>query len=139
MKSAYIFDIDGTLASMNGRKPYDIELIHKDLPIAPVVNLYKHLRQTTPHTFFLITGRGEECRESTEAWLAKEGIEYDELHMRPLGDKQQDMVVKWGIYHEHLHGDYSIAGVFEDRLRCVRMWHELGLPVFRVGDPDADF
>lgn len=27
----------------------------------------------------------------------------------------------------------------DDRLRVCRMWHSLGLPVFRVGDPDADF
>lgn len=32
-----------------------------------------------------------------------------------------------------------VDGVFDDRARVCRMWYAKGIPLFRVGDPDAEF
>jgi hypothetical protein len=138
---AYIFDIDGTLANKHpDRDIYEFDKVHMDLLHGNVVGLYKHLRRTLPgHVFIIVSGRGEECREVTEGWLRKHGIEYDSLYMRSLDDRREDTIVKEEIYNYHIMHQYDVQGVFDDRLRVCRMWHSLGLTVFRVGDPDADF
>jgi len=43
------------------------------------------------------------------------------------------------LYEKCIKGKFNVNAVFDDRLQVCRMWHELGLPLFRVGDPDADF
>jgi len=139
MNTCFLFDIDGTLALMDGRTPFDFHLVHTDKPQIHVTELYKHLRQTLPSKFFIVTGRSEDCRAITEKWLEEQGISYDALYMRGEGDRREDTVVKDEIYNLHVHNKFEVLGVFEDRLRVCRMWYGLGLPVFRVGDPDADF
>jgi len=42
----------------------------------------------------LATGRGEEYREPTEAWLNCHDVEYDKLYMRPAGNRRPDTIVK---------------------------------------------
>jgi hypothetical protein len=59
--------------------------------------------------------------------------------MRKTGDKRQDAIVKQEIYDTKIKGKYNILAVFDDRPQVCRMWHQNGLPLFKVGDPDADF
>lgn len=66
-------------------------------------------------------------------------IPYDHLHMRQTDDKRSDYIIKHEIYNEHIRDKYNILAAFDDRLQVCRLWYELGLPLFRVGDPDADF
>lgn len=53
---AYIFDIDGTLAKMNGRSPYDYTRVSEDLPNEPIVNLSKTLYDAG-YTILVCSGR----------------------------------------------------------------------------------
>jgi hypothetical protein len=59
--------------------------------------------------------------------------------MRHNGDYRKDVVVKEEMYNDHIKGKYNVTVVIDDRLQVCRMWHRLGLPLLRVGDPDADF
>jgi hypothetical protein len=43
LESVIIVDIDGTIAKMNGRSPYDITRVSEDLPIWDIINLVKLL------------------------------------------------------------------------------------------------
>lgn len=47
--------------------------------------------------------------------------------------------MKAELFDQHVRHRYHILGVFDDRLSVCRQWHAMGLPLFRVGDPDADF
>lgn len=42
---AFIFDIDGTLANMNGRSPYDYTKVSTDLPQWDVINMSVDLNE----------------------------------------------------------------------------------------------
>ncbi len=135
---AWIFDIDGTLA-LHGdkRSVYDTEKCEGDLVNESVRTVLNNIKQ--PRNIFLLSGREDKFRDKTERWLKNNEIEYTGLYMRPTGDSRKDHVVKQELFENHIKGRYNVVAVVDDRLRVCRMWHRLGLPLLRVGDPDADF
>lgn len=139
---AIISDLDGTLAVMCDRSPYDEAKADGDFLNEYVYNAVMAFRMnplSTP-TLILMSGRDEgRGREATERWLEKFNIPYDHLYMRKAGDTRSDDIIKEELYNDHVKGKYNILAVFDDRLKVVRKWFSLGLPLFRVGDPDADF
>lgn len=137
-------DLDGTLALLNGRNPYDASTCDQDLLNQPVWNVVSGAALTSTHgnvgrALILVSGRPETHREPTERFLKKHRIFYSALYMRGADDRRQDVEVKRDIYNEHIKGKYNVMAVFDDRLQVCRLWHSLGLPLFRVGDPDSDF
>lgn len=135
---AYIVDVDGTVATMAGkRSPYDWHLVHLDEPIAATVEV---VRQLSKHAAIVVmSGRDEQCREVTEKWLRDNGVPFDALFMRPARDTRKDSTIKAELFDAHVRDKYWVRGVFDDRLSVARRWFAMGLPLFRVGDPDADF
>lgn len=128
--NSYIFDIDGTLAKMTGRSPYDYTKVDTDVINPEVVRLNYILG--VMHKIILVSGRKEECREQTEKWLQDNAIAYNELHMRKTGDDRNDAIVKKEIYEEHIKGKTNVLAVFDDRNRVVDMWRSLGLTCLQV-------
>jgi len=139
LPKCYIFDIDGTLAKMNGRSPYDYTKVNTDIINLPVVFIYKMLKMDDNIKIFIFSGREDSCKTQTIDWLAKWDIFYDGLFMRPEGDRRKDSVIKTELYKEHIEGKFNVLGVFDDRKQVCRTWYSLGLPLFRVGNPDSDF
>lgn len=135
---AYLVDIDGTLAKMVDRSPFDWDRVDTDLPVQAVVELVRHLAATS-NRVVVMSGRDEQCRSITESWLKEHDIPFDQLYMRPIRDTHKDSVVKAELFDKHVRHSYNVRGVIDDRLQVCRMWHSIGLPLFRVGDPDADF
>jgi predicted kinase len=135
--SAYLCDIDNSLAIMGNRSPFDwhrvgIDKVNESLKI--IINeLY-----AKGYSIILLSGRDEVCRMETVEWLNANGINYNRLEMRKENDNRKDSIVKKELF-DRIKGDYNILGVFDDRLSVCRMWHSLNLPLFRIGDPDADF
>lgn len=136
LPKAIVCDLDGTLALLNGRNPYDTSGCVNDLLNAPVANtlaVYGNLG----HAIILVSGRQEIHRAETESWLAKQGIIYHSLYMRPTDDTRMDALVKREIYEWHLANKYYIEFVLDDRNQVVDMWRrEIGLPVFQVNYGD---
>lgn len=129
---ALICDLDGTLAAMNGRNPYDASLCENDLLNEPVAGILKQYPQIT----LLVSGRKEEHRAQTERWLQKHDIAYYALWMRPTEDQRKDVLVKQDIYNEHIKGHYNIDFILDDRKQVVDFWRSLGLTVLQVDDGD---
>lgn len=127
----YVFDIDGTLAKMNGRHPYEWDKVGTDLPNKPVIDILRKIYSIDFGHIIIVSGRDAVCREATEAWLAANHIHYSELLMRPEGDKRPDTIVKSEIADAILE-TYNILGVFDDRDQVVAMWRERGIPCFQV-------
>lgn len=136
LPNAIICDLDGTLALFDRTKvsAYDRDFTKDELNKSVYILLRSYNMD-----IFLLTGRQEKDREQTELWLKMHDVRYDGLHMRQTDDKRSDYIVKKELYNEHIKGKANIFGVFDDRLQVCRLWHELGLPLFRVGDPDSDF
>jgi hypothetical protein len=143
MPTAYLVDIDGTLAQMSGRGPFDWKRVGEDSPIENVIRLVYNIWNNYHADIIFMSGRDEACRQETLDWLAKhvfDNMEIDPgfitLHMRPAGDMRKDSIVKHELFYKHVANDFNVIGVFDDRNQVVRMWRDIGLTVFQVADGD---
>ncbi len=132
LPKAIMCDLDGTLALLNGRSPYDATLCDKDLLNVPVANTLKNYAQLG-YAIILLSGRKDSSRDKTEAWLEQHNIPYNTLLMRSADDNRKDAIVKKEIFDANILGKYYIEFVLDDRDQVVDMWRqELGLPCFQV-------
>lgn len=139
-RSAYIFDIDGTIAHMveneegNIRRAFDWHRVGEDAPNIPVIEVMEQVAKD--NDIIVVSGRSDKSREATEAWMEKHNISYDAMYMRKHGDMRDDSIVKREIVSiiEENHGE--IKGVFDDRNRVVSMWRAIGITCFQVAEGD---
>lgn len=131
---AWLVDIDGTLAKMSSRSPYDWHRVGED-DVNPAV--YDALHSFAGQAeIILLSGRDGSCRAETEKWLADNGVPFDELHMRAAGDMRRDAIVKAELFDAHVRGRYNVVGVLDDRDQVVEMWRAMGLACFQVAPGD---
>lgn len=136
---AWIFDMDGTLALFEGlRGPYEWSKVGGDIPNVPVLNLLL-LLQKCGYKIIITSARDSICRQETIDWLKRHGVKFEILLMRPMEDGRKDYIVKNELFNAEIRDNYNVCGVVDDRLQVCRLWHDLGLPLFRVGDPEAVF
>lgn len=133
MRSAVIFDIDGTLC--------DNAVIRHDpfyrkaaecLPTEMVMDFYHRYRQREDVAILIVTSRRECWRRTTERWLAKHGIKYDALYMRRTTDLRNPIIVKDEILHK-IQMDYVPILALEDDPRIVDLWRHHTIPTVHVG------
>lgn len=136
---AIIFDIDGTLAEGTGRNMYDFHKVDTDSLVEPVAILLDIMAENN-FKILIFSGRmgDEKCLQLTKDWLKKHKLVYDELEMRADQDTRPDFIVKKEFYNKHKN-NYDIQYAVDDRLQVCRLWHELGLTLLKVGDPDLEF
>lgn len=132
--TAVICDIDGTLAHMVNRGPYDTSKYLDDEKDDFIHNLFS-LLTIGEVARIIVSGRSDEFKDVTEKWLKTHGISYDHLYMRPAGDMRNDAIVKKELYEKYIEPKYNIKVVLDDRDRVVDMWrNQLGLRVLQVAD-----
>lgn len=133
---AVLVDIDGTVALMDGRSPYDMTRVGEDLPNDAVVDVVHALYVSGLEVVFL-SARNECAREATEAWLRKYLRVGDiRLFMRADDDYRKDAVVKRELFDRHIRHRYDIVAVLDDRKQVVDMWRSLGLTCLQVAEGD---
>lgn len=130
LPKAIICDIDGTVARMTGRSPYEWDRVHEDEPIEEVVSILEKFKDT--HEIIMVTGRDGGCYDLTKEWLEENDIPFDQLYSRPEGDKRKDSRIKEEIYRENIEVDYYIEFVLDDRNQTVEKWRDLGLRTLQV-------
>jgi len=130
LPSAIICDIDGTVADISHRNPYDTAKCLDDRPKQEIVDLVKLLSQK--HKIIFVSGREEQFRDITALWIADAGMPCNGLYMRPTGDSRKDSVIKSEILENELLPKYNVALVLDDRLNVVKMWRSLGLTCLQV-------
>lgn len=133
LESVVICDIDGTLALMRNRNPFEWDKVEDDDYNITIRNLLFLLHDY--HKIILFSGRDSVCREKTENWLMCKGIPYDSLYMRPQGDTRKDSIVKREMFDQYIRGKYNVEFVLDDRNQVVDMWrNDLGLTCFQVAE-----
>ena len=128
LPDAIICDLDGTLALIRDRNPYDASSCEKDLVNEPV----RSILQTAGKAIVFVSGREDKYQPQTLLWLEKHGIKFDRLYMRKSGDLRKDSIVKQEIYEQLILSQYNIAFVLDDRDQVVRVWRDLGLTCLQV-------
>ena len=138
MRDIFLCDIDGTLSTYGThRSPYDETKVHLDIPL-PTCQVIKSLH-LCGYKIIFFSGRTEGCREDTTKWIKDHTSIHPELYMRKSDDRRSDDVVKEELYNMHIKDIYNVVGVFDDRLRVVRKWVELGLFVFNTNQTLKEF
>lgn len=140
-----IFDLDGTLAMIGDRSPYDGKSCEVDTPNQSVVKLndiirdYSNLFEVSSKEnikTIIFSGRNGDSREQTEAWLDKHHIDHDGLFMREAGDKRKDSVIKKEMFDKYIKDQYNILFVVDDRSQVVDMWRSMGITCLQVNYGD---
>jgi len=131
-----LFDIDGCISSCEWRsriakdKKYDLfhSLSIYDEPIDSVTTGLKRLH-TIGCEIHLITGRTEKYRQITMSWLAKYGIPYHSLYMRPDDDFRKASKLKMAYINDNF--DISSILLFvEDNGHTMKSAKEAGINTF---------
>lgn len=131
---AIICDIDGTIANMWNRSPYDLTKVSEDKPYWDIINLVTVISQWKELIF--VSGRSDECKEDTIRWLSNNfciRTEDINLYMRKQWDNRKDSIVKYEILQE-ITKEYYIQYIFDDRDQVVQMEREAGFRVLQVAD-----
>lgn len=140
---AVICDLDGTLAKMGDRSPFDASRCDElDLPNWPVIDCVKAMYLQGVKVIFM-SGREDKDREATERFISKwctlpthqpnksEVIPHD-LFMRATGDQRNDGIIKRELFDAHIRGKFNVKFCLDDRNRVVDTWREMGLTCFQV-------
>ncbi|MFI5931519.1 AAA family ATPase [Actinoplanes sp. NPDC051494] len=136
LPAVVLVDIDGTVALMRNRSPFDWSRVGEDAPNPAVISVVRAMH-AAGNAIVFCSGRDEVCRGETQAWLdLYVDVPYEGLFMRPAGDSRKDAIVKREIFDQEIRDRWRVAGVFDDRQQVVRMWRELGLTVFQVAEGD---
>jgi len=151
MRPLYIFDLDGTLALIEHRR-YMLEwetrdkwrhfyaACDKDQPNEPVISTMERLRHHGAEVW-IFSGRSDEVRDKTVAWLAQYTsfmsweLDGPLLQMRPAMDHRPDDELKKQWLDAMLVDDRRrLVAVFDDRDRVVQMWRANGFACFQVAN-----
>lgn len=156
LPEAVLCDLDGTLALIHGRSPYDAsDCDIKDLPNTPVIETIK-AHYAAGRKIVFCSGREDKYRPETIRFIEKyvrvpptgkaleealtqvsldlvghDPIEY-ELFMRKTDDFRKDAIIKEEIYQNEIEGKYNVLCVLDDRDQVVEFWREHGLTCFQV-------
>lgn len=131
---AIMVDIDGTLATMKDRSPYDWHRVGEDAPVQAVIEAVN--AASRENDIIVMSGRDSACYDITFNWLS-DHLEPDfQLFMRAANDQRRDDIVKLELFNTHVRDKYNVKYVLDDRDQVVRMWRKLGLATFQVNYGD---
>ncbi len=138
-----VFDLDGTLANTDHRAHF----LQRQGSKKDWRGFFAACDQDTPHLHIIDTltaltagghrveiwsGRSDEVRDKTEAWLEANGLSGVPLRMRAEGDYTADDELKMSW----LDPDDMPDLIFDDRAKVVAMWRAKGIPCCQVAPGD---
>lgn len=131
LPQAIIVDVDGTLAKMVNRTPYQWDKVIEDDVKEHVAEIVS--RFSVDHEIIIVTGRDGIALSDTKKWLDINNIPYDKVFIRPEGDQRKDSIIKKEIFDNHIKDEYNIRFVMDDRDQVVEMWRkELGMQCIQI-------
>ena len=143
---AVIFDIDSTLSSAAHRSDLtsgtlggkDWSTFHGGMVLdAPIQHTVDKLKAHVARgdRIVLLSMRPERFRTATVDWLRGNGIEFDELYLRPEGNYRPGIQVKEDIFRKEIAPRFVVKTAYDDREDLVEMWNRVGIDARKVTDP----
>jgi hypothetical protein len=139
MKSAVIFDMDGTLANVSSIRHYlvpddkrrkNFDKFHAESVNVPphsyVVNAAR-MAHMLGHAVLIVTARKHMWRNQTAWWLALNNVPSDALFMRANEDARKDYEVKKDIL-AMIRQAWNPIRAWDDNPRIVALWDEENIP-----------
>lgn len=131
LEPCYLLDLDGTIAHMTNRSPFDWKRVGEDFVDTSVKRISNSILFSHTAKLYICTGRDGSCLDETIQWLDEKGIHYEKIFIRKEGDQRPDWVIKEELWRQIAKDNY-IAGLIDDRNQVVRRARALGLKVFQV-------
>lgn len=141
----YLFDIDGTIADLSHRlhhilsTPKDWKSFfagcHADGPIPHIIEMARDLSAAGKGIVY-VSGRSDQCRSQTAAWLLGNDLPAGQLYMRKEGDHREDNIIKLELLEQLRADGYEPILAFDDRNSVVRAWRGAGVPCLQVAEGD---
>jgi predicted kinase len=134
LPDAVLVDLDGTLAKMADRSPFDWARVGEDDVHHDIVDLVNTLRDAGSEIIF-VSGRDRRAYEPTREWLdihVGSWTRSAPLLTRMTMDARKDSIVKTEIYRRDILGKYNVWLVLDDRNQVVDAWRLLGLRCLQV-------
>lgn len=135
-----VFDIDGVLADVRHRlwtlesRPKDWDLFFalapEDPPLAQGLAAVQ-AEAARGHAIVYLSGRPEQCRADTVAWLARHGFPEAPVHLRPAADRRPARLVKPQLLRA-LESQHLIVAVYDDDADVIATMRELGYAATHV-------
>lgn len=137
---AVIFDVDGTLADMDGlRGPFEWSKVGGDIPRPLIVGMANAYYEQG-YEIIVLSGRDSVCYDETYEWLVRFDVPFASLYMRAEGDSRKDSEIKEELFWTDEIQKFNIVACVDDRPQMIRLWHELQIPtVIAVANPYIEF
>jgi len=144
LPDAIIVDIDGTLARMVDRGPFDEHLVKNDELFEYVARMVEHAAYSGCVIIFM-SGRTDGCYDDTRDWLLEKlyflgkgwDVSWKLIMRRTVEDRgRPDDDVKYDLFRAHVAEKYNVLYVIDDRNKVVKMWREIGLTCAQVAEGD---
>jgi hypothetical protein len=144
--SAYIFDVDGTLANVDPYLHYvrgsdrDYDAFHEaSIDALPNVKVVEMLNNAVSdcHTILIVTSRKEKYRGLTSMWMAINNIRSHALFMRADEDNRPDYEVKKDIL-DKINKHWTVYHAVDDNPNVIRLWEENGISTTKIGTWDGN-
>ena len=136
LPQAIICDLDGTLALLNGRSPYDASTCEQDILNRPVADIVRRYLIDPNVRVFFVSGREDKYKRQTKNFIELHfkdisNLDYT-LLMRKAGDYRKDAEIKKEIYDKYINKKYEVLFVLDDRDQVVKFWRSEGLTCLQV-------
>ncbi len=134
LSSCIVCDIDGTLALMKDRTPFEFDKVMQDEVNEPVAELLRNYDRIDI-SIIIATARDGMCENITHKWLSDNDIPYDLMIIKETKDNRKDAIVKKEIL-EKIKENYNILFWLDDRDQVVEMLRDEGVTCFQVAYGD---
>lgn len=137
LPKAVIFDLDGTLAIMSDRGPFEWMRVGEDSVNTYVADLFRMIRAAHPDwKIITLSGRDGVCEQITLDWQKENNLVSDYHFQRKLGDQRRDSIIKEEIFRQSIEKQFNVLYAVDDRQQVVDMWDMLGVQVWQVQQSD---
>jgi phosphoglycolate phosphatase-like HAD superfamily hydrolase len=144
--TAYIFDVDGTLANVDPYLHYvrgsdrDYDAFHEaSIDALPNVEVVQMLNNAVSdkHAILVVTSRKEKWRGLTSMWMAINNIKCHALFMRADEDNRPDYEVKKDIL-DKIDKHWNVVHAVDDNPNVIRLWEDHRIPTTKIGTWDGN-
>ena len=135
LPKAIICDLDGTLAHMKNRGPFEWMKVGQD-SVDETVKEIVNLHAEAGYTILIVSGRDCVCQSLSIEWLNDNNITFHEIFMRPENDMRKDSIIKNEIFNDYITGKWNVKFVLDDRNQVCDLWREIGLKCLQVAPGD---
>lgn len=138
LQQAIVYDIDGTLARMVDRGPFDWKRVDTDVVRPEIADMLRG-HYNAGYFIVLASGRDGSCKGLTEKWMHDNDIPFHDFFIRPAGNFEKDFIIKERMLFEDIAPKYNVVAWVDDRPQVSDHLRILGVPVIQVADPHLEF